>query len=53
MKMPKKITIEELAQMVAKGFQRIESRMATKDDLKNLATKAEVEDINLKLDNFL
>lgn len=36
----KKITIETLARITAKGFENV----ATKDDLKNLATKDELKD---------
>ncbi|OGI94315.1 hypothetical protein A3A03_00320 [Candidatus Nomurabacteria bacterium RIFCSPLOWO2_01_FULL_40_18] len=32
----KKMTIDKLAIMVANGFESIESRMATKDDIKDL-----------------
>ncbi|MCL5666941.1 MAG: hypothetical protein M1383_04200 [Patescibacteria group bacterium] len=50
----KKITLDDLAAMVAEGF----SGMATKDNLKSMATKADIakleqgqEDIKLRLDN--
>lgn len=34
---------EELARMVAEGFQSIEERMTTKEDLKNFATKDDLK----------
>ena len=53
-KQGKKITLDDLAVMVAEGF----SGIATKNDLKNMATKADIakleqgqEDIKLRLDN--
>ncbi|OGE88428.1 MAG: hypothetical protein A3J07_01395 [Candidatus Doudnabacteria bacterium RIFCSPLOWO2_02_FULL_49_13] len=45
--MSKKVTNEELARMMAKGFED----MATKEDLKTLATKQDLEDLTLKFDN--
>ncbi len=68
-KVKKKITleslatsIENLAQMTARGFEHIHDTMVTKgelkDELKNLATKADLtkiertqEDMKLRLDN--
>ncbi|MEK7189427.1 MAG: hypothetical protein AAB666_00400 [Patescibacteria group bacterium] len=41
---------EELARMVAEGFQSIEERMATKDDLKNFATKDDLKNFATKDD---
>ena len=38
-----KMTIDKLAIMVAKGFRGIEARMATKEDIKNMATKTDIE----------
>ena len=43
--MPKKITIERLAQMVLRGFQA----SATKDDLKALATKEDLRSTEKRL----
>ena len=40
--MPKKVTTDDLAKMVAKGFNSIESKMASKDDLKAFATKEDL-----------
>lgn len=44
--MPKKITIDELAAMTQRGFRDLEKRMATKDDLKQFATKEAVRLLN-------
>ena len=46
--MPKKITIENLAAMVKRGF----DQTATKDDLKELATKAEFIHLEQKVDGL-
>jgi len=43
-------TIEDLAVMVARGFGDIEKRMATKEDLKELATKDAVRALEQKMD---
>ncbi len=37
------VSNEELARMIAKGFNSVEIRMATKEDLKNLATKDDLK----------
>ena len=50
--MPKKVTIEDLAQITARGFEGIQKDMATKDDLKQLATKAELAEIKEDLENI-
>jgi hypothetical protein len=41
-----KMTIDKLAIMVAKGF----DRMATKDDIKNMATKSDIKNMATKDD---
>ena len=46
--MPKKVTTEDLARMMAKGFENT----ATKEDLKTLATKAELAEIKEDLENI-
>ena len=57
----KKVTIENLAQMVAKGFGGIEKRVATKDDLKDLekrmdekfeGIKGQIGGINRRIDDI-
>jgi hypothetical protein len=47
-----KMTIDKLAIMVAKGFESVESRMATKDDIKNMATKLDIEDLKNKIEGI-
>ncbi|MDQ5971467.1 MAG: hypothetical protein QG566_413 [Patescibacteria group bacterium] len=46
-KKSKKMTIDDLAIMVAKGFNGIESRMATKDDVKILEERLDKIDFRL------
>ena len=41
----KEITIEKLVEMVARGFEKT----ATKDDIKGLATKIDLEDVERRL----
>lgn len=48
--MTKKITIEDLAIMVNRGFTEIEKRMATKDDLKQFVTKDDLHRLEQKMD---
>jgi hypothetical protein len=43
----KKITIEDLAVMVAKGFDSVTTNMATKEDLKKVNKK--LDDIDYRL----
>ena len=43
---------DQLGQMIGKGFNSVETRMATKDDLKSLATKAELAEIKQDLENI-
>ena len=56
-----KMTIDKLAIMVAKGFEgvatkedlkNLEARMATKEDIKDMATKTDIEGINKRIDDF-
>ena len=49
MKMPKKVTTDDLARMMTKGFEN----MVTKDDLANELSgiKQDIEEIKLKFDN--
>ncbi len=55
-----KMTIDKLAIMMNNSFERLEEKMATKEDLKNLesrmeakmATKTDVERINKRIDYF-
>lgn len=60
-KVNKKITIDDLAVMVANGFESIEARMATKEDLKVVATdlknletrlSGKIEGINNRIDDM-
>lgn len=52
--MTKKITIEDLAVMVNRGFTEIEKKMATKDDLKQCATKDDIAQLRTEMhDGFL
>jgi hypothetical protein len=55
------MTIDKLAIMVAKGFEgvatkedlkNLEARMATKEDIKDMATKTDIEGINKRIDDF-
>ncbi len=48
MKMPKKVTTEDLARIMAKGFEDT----ATKADLKSLATKSELAEIKQDLEEI-
>jgi len=57
----KKMTIDKLSVMVAKGFENVATKedikdMATKEDLKNLeakmATKTDVERLEKRIDDF-
>lgn len=47
--MAKKATLESLAGMVQRGFEDLGSRMATKEDLKALATKEELNALKEEL----
>lgn len=49
-KFGKRITIDQLAAMVAQGFLRIEENMATKEDLKNYPTKNDLRNFATKDD---
>ncbi len=49
-KASKKITLEELARMTARGFEVITSRMATKADIANMATKDDLVGLATKED---
>ena len=52
--MAEKVTNEELARMVAKGFDGVDQRfdqMASKEDLKRLATKEDLEQVKIDLEN--
>ena len=51
------MTIDKLAIMVAKGFENIETgfegietRMATKEDIKNMATKSDIEGLKNQIE---
>jgi hypothetical protein len=54
----KKMTIDKLAIIVAKGFEGIQARMATKEDLQNLEKRMDakmdtrVEGINKRIDHL-
>ena len=48
----KEITNIELLKSINRSFSNIEKKMATKDDLKNLATKIEIEQIRVDLRGF-
>lgn len=43
-------TLEDLAAMVARGFEDVASRMATKDDIANMATKDDIARLDVKID---
>lgn len=56
------MTIDKLAMMVANGFESVEKRMATKEDLKDLETrmatktdieglKSQIEGVNKRIDD--
>ncbi len=45
-------TIDELAAMVARGFEDVMERMATKDDLANMATKDDIANLNTRIDSL-
>ncbi len=45
----KKMTIEDLAVMVAEGFNDITGRMATKDDIAGMATKDDIAEIRAEM----
>ena len=63
-KMSKKdLSNDQLARIIAKGFDSVENRMANREDLKNLATKddlkkealeirRDLEDIELRIGNL-
>lgn len=44
------MTIDKLAIMIAKGFTSIDARMATKDDIKDMATKTDIEGIQKEIE---
>lgn len=44
-----KMRIEKLASMVVRGFSGVEERMVTKDNIKGLATKIDLEDVERRL----
>ena len=50
----KKMTIDKLAVMVANGFDSIQSKMATKEDLKDLEKRMDTkfEGTNKRIDDF-
>ncbi|MEK7564908.1 MAG: hypothetical protein AAB394_03160 [Patescibacteria group bacterium] len=50
----KKTTIDDLARMVARGFNNVESKMATKEQLENVEKRLDVRLTNVenKLDNI-
>ena len=48
----KKMTIDKLAIMVAKGFEGIEAKMATKEDIKDMATKTDIEKLTKRIDDL-
>lgn len=45
----KEMTLEDLATMVAGGFNDITSRMATKDDIANMATKDDIATLRTEM----
>ena len=56
-----KITIDKLAMMVAKGFENaatkedlknLEAKMATKEKIKDIATKTDAERLEKRIDDF-
>jgi len=51
--MPKKVTTEHLAQMMAKGFEDIQGGMASKEDLSREIgdVRQDLEEIKLKFDH--
>ena len=53
--MKKNVSLESLARMVQEGFTNIESRMATKDDLKETreVLARAIEDLTTKLSAYL
>jgi hypothetical protein len=44
-------TLDELAAMVARGFEDVMGRMATKDDLANMATKDDIAQLKTQVDS--
>lgn len=46
------MSIEELAGMVARGFEDVMNRMATKDDIANMATKDDIARLDSKIDRL-
>ncbi len=50
-KKDKKITKVDILKSINRSFSRIEEKMATKEDLKNLATKAELEGIKKEIES--
>ena len=50
----KKVTIDGLAIMVSKGFENVEAKMATKEDLKNLEERmnGKFEGVNRRIDDM-
>ncbi|MEK7128339.1 MAG: hypothetical protein AAB933_02140 [Patescibacteria group bacterium] len=45
----KKMTLDKLAIMVANGFESVEKKMATKDDIKDMATKTDIEGLKSQI----
>ena len=50
-----KITIDKLAIMMNNNFEKLEEKMATKEDLKNLETRinGKFEGVNNRIDDFV
>lgn len=44
-----KVTNEALARIIAKGFESVENRMATKSDIKDMATKNDLQKLKYEL----
>ena len=51
-KKDKKITNIELLESINRSFSNIEKKMATKDDIKDMATKTDVERLEKRIDDF-
>ncbi|KKQ19039.1 MAG: hypothetical protein US45_C0061G0007 [Candidatus Nomurabacteria bacterium GW2011_GWA1_37_20] len=48
----KTITNIELLKSINRSFSNIEKKMATKDDIKDMATKTDVERLEKRIDDF-
>ena len=51
-KKEKEITNTELLESINRSFSSIEKKMVTKDDIKDMATKTDIERINKRIDDY-